>query len=222
LIGRWRAHHVAALPAEGTLAAIAIAGARASSLAVLRDSTGAVVLATTHGGVTSDDPRSLLDMVEQVDAACAVNGDMPGLGCEAHLEALLEQERTQIERWYRARAADRAAGGAISIVGVARRRALHRLAGILARTPLSRRHEVAAIAARARQVASTTIGAAGELVLGELATAAMPDDAWLRALAAFAEARAGDTYPARATGEEARVLAMILLLDISSQAFADR
>jgi hypothetical protein len=217
LIGRWRAHHVAALPAEGTLAAIATASTRASSLAVLRDSTGAVVLAATSGGVTSDDPRSLLDMVEQVDAAYAVNGDMNGLGCRAHLEALLEQDRTQIERWYRARAADRAAGGAISIVGVARRRALHRLAGILARTPLSRRHEVAAMAARARQVASTTIGAAGELVLGELATAAMPDDAWLRALAAFAEARGGDSHPAPSTGEEPRVLAMILLLDPSSR-----
>jgi hypothetical protein len=71
-------------------------------------------------------------------------------------------------------------------------------------------------------VASTTIGAAGELVLGELATAAMPDDAWLRALAAFAEARGGDTHPAPSTGEEPRVLAMILLRDISSHAFADR
>ena len=221
LIGRWRAQHVPILPAEGTLAVIAYARARPSSLAVLRDSTGAVMLAATQGGVTSDDPRSLLDMVEQVDDAYAVNGDMPCLGCVAHLEVLLEQERSQIERWYRARAADGAAGGAVSIVGVARRRALHRLAGILARTPLSRRHEVAAIAARARQVASTTIGAAGELVLGELATAAMPDDAWLRALAAFAEARGTDAHPVPSTGEEPRVVAMILLLDINSHAFSD-
>ena len=221
LIGMWRTH-VAPLPAAGTLAAVAIAHARAGSLAVLRDSTGAVVLAATHGGVTSDDPRFLLDAVEQVDAANAMTGDSAGLGSEAHIEALLEGERARIERWYRARAADRAAGGAISIVGVARRRALHRLAGILARTPLSRRHEVAAIAARARQVASTTIGVAGELVLGELATADMSDDAWLRALAAFSEARGGDSHLTPSTGEEPRVLAMILLLDISSHALADR
>lgn len=220
LIGRWRTHRVAAPPAGVPIAAVASAGARAGSLATVRDSTGAVVLAATLGGVTSNDPRALLDMAEQIDAAYDLDRGTSTFEChEERLEYLLEHERQRIERWCRARAAEHAAGGAISIAGVARRRALHRLAGILARTPLSRRHEVAAMAARARQAATTTIGAAGELVLGELATAAMPDAAWLRALAAFAEARCGDTHPSLSTGEEPRVLAMILLLDSSSQSF---
>ena len=214
LIGRWRTNRVAALPARGPIAAVASTGARGGSLAAVRDSTGSVVLAATIGGITSDDPRSLLDIAEQIDAAYDLDRGTPTFDYhEAQIEALLKHESERIARWCSARAADHAAGGAISIVGVARRRALHRLAAILARTPLSRRHEVAAMAARARQVASTTIGAAGELVLGELAAAAMPDDAWLRALAAFAEARGGDTHLHRSTGEEPRVLAMILLLD---------
>jgi hypothetical protein len=222
LIGRWRTHRVTGLPAGGTIAAVAFTDAGAGSLAAVRDSTGAVVLAATLGGATSDDPRSLLDIAEQIDAAHGLDRGTPTFDFpDTQLEALLEQERERIELWCRARAAESAAGGAISIVGVARRRALHRLAGILARTPISRRQEVAAMAARARQVASTTIGAAGELVLGELATAAMPDDAWLRALAAFAEARGGDTRPSRSTGEEPRVLAMILLLGSSLHPFPD-
>ncbi|HUF29628.1 MAG TPA: DEAD/DEAH box helicase [Gemmatimonadaceae bacterium] len=224
LVDAWRAPDGSELPPGAPVAAVASGCDRTGSLAAVRDFTGAVILAVTIDGVTSDDPRALLDMAERINLVAVWQRDArTSLECPNEpFEGLVSHERERIERWCRARAADYAAGGTISIVGVGRRRALRRLAAILARTPLSRRHEIAAVAARARQVANTTIGAAGEVVLGELAAAPMPDDAWLRAVAAFAEARRGDSRTPATTGLESRVLAMIVMLATNARGFTGR
>ena len=82
-----------------------------------------------------------------------------------------------------------------------RKRALARLASIAAHTPRHERMRVASQMELARCAVTANLSAGSERVLGALVGAVLPDDAWLRALAAFGEthapARITDTRPVR-------------------------
>jgi hypothetical protein len=73
---------------------------------------------------------------------------------------------------------------------------------------------LAPLAVAARRAAAADCGAGGEHVLGELAAAeAMPDEAWLRAVAAFGTAHARKTSgPPRDPAASPRVLALLLIV----------
>jgi superfamily II DNA or RNA helicase len=181
--------------------AAVVRGAGNRALAALIDREAQVVLASVANGVVSTDPRELL----------AVAAAMEGLEQCAPDATAVRREYRRLEQWADARTAERTVGGAISIEGAARRTTLRRLAHIVARTPIARRHELAPLAAEARRVAGSAIGVGGELILGQLAAAQMPDDAWLRAVAAFAEAH-GPRPPDSRGGPRPRVVALIVVV----------
>jgi len=74
------------------------------------------------------------------------------------------------------------------------------------RTPHHRRPAVAALAGEARRAALLPCGAGGEWVLDELARAEMPDEAWLRTVAAYGEARAARPADGRPVELEAMIV----------------
>jgi hypothetical protein len=178
-----------------------VCGNRAGALAAISDSHGTVTLAGCIDGRPSVDPRDVLEMIEAIEDGAATAPD----------DVLARDIRDRFERWARARAAERTAGGAISIRSAAHRAMLRRLATVVARTPRARRQHAASLAAVARRATGSTIGIGGELILGRLAVAAMPDDAWLRAVAAFAEAHLDDPAATEGRPAAARVLALIVM-----------
>ncbi|HET7374384.1 MAG TPA: C-terminal helicase domain-containing protein, partial [Gemmatimonadaceae bacterium] len=95
-----------------------------------------------------------------------------------------------IERWL----AQRRAASAIHLDAAAgsraRRAALTRVARALARVPRHRRSALAPLAAAARQAVTATLAEGAERILDTLVAADLPDEAWLRSVAAFAELNA--------------------------------
>jgi superfamily II DNA or RNA helicase len=199
LLARWQTGEHSQV--EGAPLAAVVRGECNGAMAALIDREAQVALASVTNGVVSTDPRELLAAAAALEALeqCAPDA------------AAVRREYRRLEQWADARAADRAVGGAISIEGAARRATLRRLASIVARTPIARRHELAPLATEARRVAGSAIGAGGELILGQLATAQMPDDAWLRAVAAFAEAHGHRQFDSRA-GPRPRIVALIVVV----------
>lgn len=196
-VASWRRENGSNPDACVASAARSRAGHRAS-LAVIADQTGTALVASVRGVIT-DDPRKVLEVALLVDQATSAPPD----------ERAIARERTRFLRWMEARAAERAAGG-ISIESAARRIALRRLSGILSRTPIGKRRETAALVTRARTAAARTMGIGGEFVLGQLAMAPMSDEAWLKAMAAFADAHRASDH-AGIPPSEPRVLAIVLV-----------
>jgi len=92
-----------------------------------------------------------------------------------------------LARWRSARQAADVVGLRDAASGQVRRRVIERIAHIVRRAPQHRRPAVVTLARAARRAALLPCGAGAERVLGELAAAEMPDDAWLRAVGAFGE-----------------------------------
>jgi hypothetical protein len=90
-----------------------------------------------------------------------------------------------------------------------RRAALARVAGALARAPRHQRAALAPLAAAARAVVTTSLPEGAERVLDTLVRAELPDEAWLRSMAAFGELNAKPRHPANQHNESG-VLALIL------------
>lgn len=195
VLGRWRGRSLGSA-GDAPVAAM-VRGDRPGAIALVCDQESSIVVAIREGSVSAD-PRTVLEFARIVDGADDVPPD----------ESRLERDRLRIERWVRVREAERLAGGSASLDSAPRRATLRRLAATLARTPISRRHEVAPLAARARRVATGIIGIGGELVLGQLAAAPLPDEAWLRAVAAFADVHASPHTPASRLGMP-RLVALI-------------
>jgi hypothetical protein len=89
---------------------------------------------------------------------------------------------------------------------------LARVADIMRRAGPHLRPRLADLARRARGAATAPCGTGAEWVLDELARAALPDHAWLRAVGAF-----GDSYSARRHDEggpadELSVVALIVFV----------
>ena len=146
-----------------------------------------------HDEIT-ESPRVVLAAIELVSGADA---------------ALDDRVRTsavsRAEHWLATRAGARA-GGTLAWRGASRRTALRRIAGLASRAPHHRRALLAPLAMAARRVVSAPYALGAERVLDELANAPLPDEAWLRALAAF-----GAMHGARARESgETRLVAVII------------
>ena len=96
----------------------------------------------------------------------------------------------------------------------ARRSVVDRIAAITRRAPRHLRPTITTLAATARQTAITRYGAGAERVLGELAVASMPDEAWLRAVSAFGALHGA--VPRGPAESEHPLLALIVLRDVAS------
>lgn len=96
-----------------------------------------------------------------------------------------------------------------------RRSVVDRIAAITRRAPRHLRPSITALAAAARQTAVTRYGAGAERVLGELAEASMPDEAWLRAVSTFGALHGA--HPAPRTVPDPAILALILLRRVAAE-----
>ncbi|HWG54281.1 MAG TPA: DEAD/DEAH box helicase [Gemmatimonadaceae bacterium] len=190
----------ASTPHPESCIASAVRATRPVLLVVLREGTGDVLsLAALDDGELQADPamvlRALLEL-DGGDAAAPVNAAYIAEPANAdHVTVppdVIERAVATAQRWIERHRAALATGASLTLHAPARRSALRRISIITARAPLHRRPELAALAAGARRAVSVPCGVGAEAVLGEIARAPMPDEAWLRALAAF-----GDAHGAR-------------------------
>ncbi|MDQ2929925.1 MAG: hypothetical protein M3Y05_03765, partial [Gemmatimonadota bacterium] len=84
---------------------------------------------------------------------------------------------------------------------------LRRIAALASRAPHHRRAQLAPLAMAARRIVSSPYALGAERVLDELASAPLPDEAWLRAIASF-----GAMHSAR---DEERTAATLVALIIA-------
>jgi superfamily II DNA or RNA helicase len=96
-----------------------------------------------------------------------------------------------------------------------RRAALNRVAAALARAPRHRRPVLAPLAAAVRTVVTTALPEGAERVLDTLVRSELPDEAWLRSMAAFGELNAKAPTNTQSIG--ARVVAIILFCPETSE-----
>jgi superfamily II DNA or RNA helicase len=142
----------------------------------------------------TESPKTILAAIE------LVSGDDAVLD-----ERVRDDAVARAERWLAHRAASRAAG-TLAWRGSSRRIALRRIAALSAHAPHHRRALIAPLAVAARRVMTAPYALGAERVLDELASAPLPDEAWLRALASF-----GAMHGSREReGGDARLVAVII------------
>jgi hypothetical protein len=112
------------------------------------------------------------------------------------------------ERWLAERRAVSAIRLGVASASHARRQALTRVSRALARAPRHRRPALAPLAAAARQAATAALAEGAERILDTLVAADLPDEAWLRSIAAFGELHARP----RAAGDGDRAPTAVLAL----------
>ncbi|HJU90473.1 MAG TPA: DEAD/DEAH box helicase [Gemmatimonadaceae bacterium] len=181
-----------------TIAYSGVATTRNGFVALVVDAGRVILLGGVDGEVVTDDPARLLDILELADGEETVVSP-----------SLVVSAVERVDVWLTSRRAFDASGVTHSIAGAPRRSAIQRVARITAQLPLHRRAALLPLAARARQAITAQFGIGAERVLAELATASMPDDAWLRAVSAFGEARRRSQ--ADANEGDSAVVAMLLL-----------
>ena len=148
------------------------------------------VLVTDLGSGVTDDPDVLAQAAAYGDGEPVANDD-----------EMREQVERQIMTWGERRGATR------DIHDLGSRHVARRIAGIMSKARAHRRPMLAEMAARARRAATLPLGVGAERALGTLAEAEMDDEAWLEAIAAFADDH-GRTRPAARPGVD--ILAMLL------------
>jgi hypothetical protein len=121
------------------------------------------------------------------------------------IRAAAEIERLQ--SWLAGRSAAATVDFRAATTARARRSALARVARAIARAPRHQRARLAPLAAAARSVASAPMAEGAERILELLVESELPDEAWLRSIAAFGEL---NVRPAREHTDSARVIAVIL------------
>ena len=169
-------------------------------LAALSDGDRALLVADTGAGPTADD-RIVLRAAR---AAAGASIEVPTGRVEDATRALRE--------WWELRRGMAALDLRARTTGDVRARALERLASIASGSPRHERIRITSQVNLARSAVVATLSAGSERVLGALVASALPDDAWLRALAAFAETHARPLHVEGETHAAPPLVAMILLV----------
>jgi superfamily II DNA or RNA helicase len=187
------------LPGSITARSPAIAAVRAPAhgwLAVVEDDRQALLVADIGGGIDTE-PRVVRSALEHA-AGEAVDCDA------AAARAVL----ARLDDWLASRRGSASIDLRAALTARSRRAALARVAAALDRAPRHQRAALAPLAAAARAVVTTSLPEGAERVLDTLVRAELPDEAWLRSMAAFGELNARpQTHCVRAGW---RVLAVIL------------
>ena len=197
----------------GTFPVVAAAAATVSGfLAVLGDAGQPRLLGDVGNGPT-DDPVTVLDAVRGIDAARGrERGPADAIDVrERDLAAALNA----IARWKCAAGirVDLSVDGALT--ARSRRSVADRIAAITRRAPRHLRSMIADLAAGARRTVTARYGIGAEQVLGELAVASMPDEAWLRAVSTFGTLHAGTLRDPTGGGASLPLLALVLLRSVA-------
>ena len=193
-LARWRT--ATALPPRGSGPILAGARTRAPCvLALVRDGDTFHLAASCDALPLDDSTSAVLDAVE------ALGGDSAEPSADLVHDAL-----RLAEQWIAQRAARRASGLEIPLHAPARRLAMRRIAAIAASAPHHRRPALATLAAHARLAVTRPYGIGAERVLDRLVASSLPDEAWLRALGAFADLHAPRDPP------DPRAMEVVLVL----------
>lgn len=123
-------------------------------------------------------------------------------------ERLLREAQRAVTRWLENARAASSVDFTSAAAARLRRTTLARVSRVLAQSPRHRRAQIALLADAARAVASTHLDEGAERMLTTLAAADLPDEAWLRSIAAFGEMHSR-ARPASALAAP-RMLAVIL------------
>jgi hypothetical protein len=188
LLARWRAATIAPAAEEGPLVAACGAPGRVW-IALLGGDESPRLFVSLDRGEPTEDPEVVLRALALADRASTIDVATPA-AARAVGDAVraLDRERAR-----------RDTADAVDLPRVAasrvRRALIRRLASIPARAPLHRRAALAPLVARARLVALAPGGIGAERMLGELAGAPLPDEAWLEALLGFGDAQRRRTEP---------------------------
>jgi superfamily II DNA or RNA helicase len=145
----------------------------AGFLAAVRDGRSTTLIADIGDGIET--------ATESIERAIVLSDgvEQPGDGGRA------DDAVHQIKRWLAARRGANAVDLRAAAAARSRRATLTRVASVLARAPRHQRSQLASLADAARAVAVATLGEGAERVLETLASAELPDEAWLRSIAAF-------------------------------------
>ena len=191
---------IAVSPTSHTPIVAAVDSPTVGFIAVLGDAARPRLIADVGMG-PADDPETLLAALRSADGAGVQVDDET---VAAAIEAVAQwRSRHCLRR-------DLTVDGALR--ARARRSVADRIAAITRRAPRHRRPAIAALAATARRTVTARYGAGAERILGELAQAPMPDEAWLRAVSTFGSLHgAGDDL-------EQSSLPLLALLILSSSA----
>ena len=171
-----------------------VAAPRAAVLALALCGGRPVLAAALDRAELAEDARNVLAAIELVSGCDAALDDSARANCIA-----------RAERWLARRSGGRAAG-ALVWRGSSRRIALRRIASLSARAPHHKRALIAPLAMVARRVVTAPYALGAERVLDELASAPLPDEAWLRALASF-----GAMHGARESEREDAKLVVVII-----------
>ena len=186
-------------PFDGGPVVAAVAADSRGFLALIRDAEGVRLVADVGAGI-------------EHCAAAITSAVLACNGIEARVaEADAECALLELKRWLLGRSAAISIDLHSATAARSRRTALARVARALARAPRHQRARLAPLAAVARFVATAPMPEGAERVLQLLVESELPDEAWLRSIAAFGElnTRPRKESPNRSAVPE--VIALILL-----------
>jgi hypothetical protein len=116
----------------------------------------------------------------------------------------------QLTKWIATRLGETTIDFQAAASARSRRAALTRVAQALERVPRHRRSLLAPLADAARAVATAPLAEGAERILETLVQAELPDEAWLRSIAAFGELNARELPRRNAARSAGGVIAVIL------------
>ncbi len=195
---RWRRPEISSDPHDDVIVVAAVRSAITGCIAAIADRRH-----DPHVVAVRDDQVS--DRAEDVLSLIALGGGDDVRIDRDLLDYMLEQLARFIEQ--------RRGASAIDLNAVAatrsRRAVLDRVSRTLARAPRHRRAQIVGLADAARLAATASLGEGAERILDVLVHADLPDEAWLRSLAAFGELHRRGA-PVAATSRP-RPIALLLL-----------
>jgi superfamily II DNA or RNA helicase len=178
--------------------------------AVASDADGAIALLAEPLG-----PRLIADFGGAVDASPAAVDVALRAARGSTLDvddSAFDAAMERIHRWLDARFGASAVELPVVTGSRARRVALVRIARALSRAPRHRRALLAPLAGAARSAAVAPLAEGAERVLDSLVASDLPDEAWLRSIAAFGELHARREPSRRRDAKPGRVVALLLLV----------
>jgi hypothetical protein len=180
-LARWL-EHPAAPPTDPAPHTATVRTTRPCVLALFDDGRSRHHLAASIDGHPLDDTVATLH-----EAATLVDNAADYTAKSDPENSVIHPALALAQHWIARYATTEATGGALPLHAPGRRQAMRRIATITARTPHHRRPTLAPLAERARRAITLPFGIGAERVLHQLATAPLPDEAWLRALGTFAD-----------------------------------
>jgi superfamily II DNA or RNA helicase len=181
------------------------------SVAAVRSHIDGIVALVMHG----DDARLVVDVAGALDTSPAtIRAALDAAaGSDTHADdTTIDGVLRRLDRWLDERFAASAVQLPSAAASPARRLALARVARALSRTPRHRRASLAALAHVARSVAVAPLAEGAERILDSLVESDLPDEAWLRSIAAFGELNARPEPARRYGAERGRVAAVLVLV----------